>query len=224
MNLSQLELLLELNYQQKLINMKSNIDIVVIHDDIKKYSVLITKLKESFEKVEIIDDPHDGISYVVDHLAEKIIVVLDIDFGEDEINGYDVLKKIRERSYLVEVIILSARDLPNEGMLEHINQLFGLKAFDYVIRGKPKWQDKLQESILRAKTEIENSIDSTIEDWILKNKNDKDKPVYITTNGDSYSLNDILNEIRLQTIIGKDFTRKMNSLTIDLLLRNKESL
>lgn len=73
--------------------MQSNIDIVVIHDDIKKHSFLMTQLEGLFENVELIDDPDKGINFVLDHLTDKIIVVLDIDFGQG-LNGYDVLKKL----------------------------------------------------------------------------------------------------------------------------------
>ena len=76
----------------------------------------------------------------------------------------------------------------------------------------------------KAFNNLKNSLDNTIEDWIISNESDKDKPIYFTSSGESYTLNEILKEIRLQTPIGKEFSSKLNSLTIDLLLRKRENL
>ncbi|MFL0096117.1 hypothetical protein [Tenacibaculum maritimum] len=76
----------------------------------------------------------------------------------------------------------------------------------------------------KAYNHLKSSLDNTIEDWIINNKTDKEKPIYLTSDGETYSLNDILKEIRLQTPIGKEFSSKLNALTIDLLLRKKENL
>ena len=71
---------------------------------------------------------------------------------------------------------------------------------------------------------LENSLDNVLEDWIIQNDADKDHPIYLSLNNKSYSLNEILKEIRLQTAVEQYFSRKFNDLTIDLLLRNKENL
>jgi len=63
--------------------------------------------------------------------------------------------------------------------------------------------------------------------WVVENKEDKedkDKSIYFSSEGEAFSLNDISNEVRNQTKIGKDFAEKLNSLIIDLLLRGKEKL
>ncbi|WP_299886913.1 response regulator [uncultured Lacinutrix sp.] len=203
--------------------MKSDVDVVVIHDDIKEHSLIITNLKELYNNVKLIDDPEEGLNFVINHLTRKTIVILDIDFGNG-LNGYDVLEKIREHSFLVEVIILSAQDLPGTSLLDKIHQLFGLEAFDYIVRGKVGYDDLLIESVNRAKNKIKNNIASAIDEWVIENNEDKDKPIYFSSEGEAFSLNDISNEVRNQTEIGKDFAEKLNSLTIDLLLRGKEKL
>jgi hypothetical protein len=53
---------------------------------------------------------------------------------------------------------------------------------------------------------------------------DREKPYLLTRSGQSYSLNQILQEIRLQTEFGKGMERNILNLTIDLLARQKEQL
>lgn len=200
--------------------MKSDIEIVVIHDDIKEHSYLLTKLREDFENVRLIDDPDTGIEYVTGRYAEKIIVVLDIDFG-DGTNGYDVLEKIRERSFLIEVIILSAKDLPGEDIFEHINKLFRLSTFHYVVR-KSKYDDKLIETINKAKDKIENSISSAIEQWIKVQARDKrDKPYIINHEGRQFTLNDLKDAINQRTKEGLELEKKIKMMAIKLLMDKK---
>lgn len=200
---------------------KSNIDVVVIHDDIKKNSTLITLLKDDFLNVELIDDPEDGLGYVIEHLNEKIIVVLDIDFGQG-LNGYDVLKKIRDRSFLVKVIILSANDLPGTKMMENIHSLFGLQAFDYIIR-KSGSTEILIESVQKAKTAIENSVTGAIDKWISVQSRDKrEKPFLVDHAGRKYSLNDLKNEISLRTKEGLELEKKILMTAIKLLTKESD--
>ena len=194
--------------------MKSDIEIVVIHDDIKEHSYLLTKLREDFEHVTLINDPDKGIEYVNDNYAKKIIIVLDIDFGAGT-NGYDVLEKIRERSFLVEVIILSAK----EDVFDHINQLFGLNAFNYVVRGKSKSEDTVIESVFKAKVKIDNSISSAIEQWIeVQAKDKRNKPYVINHDGHTYTLNDLKDAINRRTKEGLELEKKIKMMAIKLLM------
>jgi len=200
-----------------MIEMKSDIEIVVIHDDIKEHSHLLTKLRESFTSVRLINDPDAGIEYVIDNIAEKIIVILDINFGEGT-NGYDVLEKIRERSFLIEVIILSAK----EEVIEHINQLFGLNTFNYVVRGKAKSETILIDSVLKARDKIDNSISGAIEQWInLQSKDRRDKPYLISHEGREYTLNELKREIKLRSEAGLELEKKIIMMAIKLMMNKK---
>jgi len=66
-------------------------------------------------------------------------------------------------------------------------------------------------------------VDAAIEDWLMANDLNSDKPVLITETN-QYTLREILQEIRLETPIGRDFVRKVNNLTIELIMRNKENI
>lgn len=77
----------------------------------------------------------------------------------------------------------------------------------------------------KAFTYMNTDISNVIEEWIKEHPEDKmDKPFFATTDGKSYTLKEILREIRLQTPLGVEVAKNINKLTIDLLMRNKEKL
>jgi len=201
--------------------MKSDINVIIIHDDIKPKSFLITKLEESFQNVILIDNPKEGITYVSEHYSEKMIIVLDINFGED-IDGYEVLEKIRDYSYLIEVIILSAEDLPGTDMIKNVNKLFGFDTFDYVIR-KPENQNKPIQSVLKAREKIDNSISVAVDKWIeVRDRDRRNKPYMIDHKGKQYSLEDIKKEITMRTEEGMEIEKNITMLAIKLMMDSSQ--
>ena len=193
----------------------------VIIDDVKeiKDHPLLFSIEDKYNNVSFFSNPVEGLHFVKSNLDINLIVLLDIEFSrDDEMDGHDLLKEIHESSSLIPVILWSGINETNEEFSDFINN----RAFGFLSK-----DSTIEESMLlidKAYIHLKNSLDNTIEDWIISNENDKDKPIYITTNGESYSLNDILREIRIQSEVGKDFAKKLNSLTIDLLLRKKENL
>lgn len=194
--------------------------IVVIENDFAKYKEdpLIWELQDKFSDFKPFERPDDGLEFIRKHLDKNMIVLLDIDFPANEKNGHVILEKITDMSKLIPVILWSGIDENTEPFKDFINN----HAFGFL--SKMTTTDEAMKIINKAVVFLENSLDNTIEDWIINKDEDKNIPVYVTTNGKSYSLNDILHEIRMQTEVGKDFSKKLNTLTIDLLLRKKENL
>jgi|SRR3954471_1750987 len=197
-----------------------DITVVIIENDIAKYKedALIWTLQDKFTHVEFCEKPDQGVKFIKTNLDKNMIVLLDIDFSGNEKNGHQVLEQITKMSKLIPVILWSGIDENKETFSDFINN----HAFGFL--SKTTTTDEAMQIINKAVIQLETSIDNILEDWIINKKEDKNKPVYLTTNGRSYSLNEILFEIRTQTEVGKDFSKKLNSLTIDLLLRKKEDL
>ena len=149
----------------------------------------------------------------------NLIVLLDIEFSEsDKSDGHKLLDEIYKSSALIPVILWSGINQTEEEFSDFINNhAFGFLSKDSTI-------EESMQIIDKAYIQLKTSLDNTIEDWIIESNEDKDKPIYISTEGKSYSLNDILYEIRSQTEVGKEFAAKLNALTIDLLLRGKKEL
>ncbi|WP_127138046.1 response regulator [Flagellimonas oceanensis] len=198
-----------------------DINIVVIDDNQKmQEDSLIWSLEDRFGKgnVHFFLTPKDGLVFIKENLQKNIIVLLDINFPEDQIDGHKALEEITGMSKLIPVILWSAIDENKEKFSDFINN----HAFGFI--SKTATIEEAIQIIDKAVKFLEFSIDNVIEDWIIDKNEDKDKPVYITSDGSSYSLNDILREIRQQSEVGKEFTKKFNELTIDLIIRNKENL
>ncbi|MBO3116965.1 response regulator [Winogradskyella sp. DF17] len=193
---------------------------VIIDDnkEIEEHPLLFT-LEDKFKNVKFFSNPQEGLNFIKSNLEINLIVLLDIEFSKDDIlDGHDLLKEIYSSSSLVPVILWSGINQANEEFSDFINnRAFGFLSKDCSIA-------EAMEIVDKAYLFLEKSIENSIEDWIIESPEDKDKPIYFSTEGDAYSLNDILSEVRNQTEIGKDFAQRLNALTIDLLLRGKEKL
>lgn len=197
--------------------------IVIIHDDMDEDYPLVVMLKSKYSEDNIIFFKHSqaGLDYVIENLGQKMVVLLDRNFKDkDDISGLKVFEKIREKTSLVYVVLISANsisDFTEDELKTLINKdLFKIERFisDY---------SHIINIIDEAVSNINIRVDAAIEDWIVSHNHNQDTPIYFT-NDKQYSLKDILSEIRLETDFGKDFVIKVNNLTIELLMRNKEKL
>lgn len=195
---------------------------VLIIDDnpALKEDALIWELEARFgaDSVVFIEDPIKALEFVSNNLDQNIIVLLDIQFPEDQMDGHRLLSEIRSLSHLIPVILWSGINEAKETFSDFINN----QAFGFL--SKTASSAEVMRMIDKAQEYFRTNLDNTIEDWIIQKEEDKDKPVYFTADGNSFSLNQILTEIRCQSDVGKSFAKKLNELTIDLLLRNKKSL
>ena len=198
--------------------------ILIIDDNISDTNPLIIHLKMSFKEAEIIlkQRASEGLKYILDNLNSKIIVLLDYDLGRGEPNGTEILLKIREKSSLVYIIIVTAKmveSIPPKDLMTFINK--DAMAFaDKTI--------SLSEKVQLVKDAIHSldvRVDCMLEEWIF-NKIDSEtsKPYLTTTSGEIFTLTDVLSEIRKRSELGKKMERNILLLAIDLLTRQKKQL
>lgn len=195
--------------------------ILIIDDDLKlNNDALVWELQEKFglDNVFFMPKPSEALNFIKENLDKNIIVLLDIQFPDNEMNGHNILSEIRKLSELIPVILWSGITERDETFSDFINN----NAFGFL--SKSATSEEMLSMIEKAENYFKTNLDNTIEDWIIQKDEDKDKPVYFTSDGKSYTLNEILYQIRTQTDVGKSFAKKLNELTIDLLLRKKENL
>src|SRR5680860_196858 len=194
--------------------MKSNTKIIIIDDQIKDNDELLIVLEENYSKVLTFESSVQAIEKLPEHYDDKIIILLDLSFPLKEPDGHKVLERIRQENKLTPVIIWSA---VNEVEEEEFSDLINNSAFGFLKRDVSIKEilNKLEE----ADNYLNSSVSGALEDWIKSHPGaDQDKPYIISVDGTELTLNDLLREVRLQTKIGQSFAKKLNKLTIDLLL------
>jgi len=147
-----------------------------------------------------------------------MIIVLDYFFGTNSrLDGAEVLKKIRNISAIIPVILMTE----NEKKLNKFPELIENKLNYYVRKG-----DNILEKINNATQDFKYDVAETLEEWIEFRDNDTRKKPYMikAETGQEYTLDEILLEVRQQTNFGKEFLKDFYSLTIKLLLLDKERI
>ncbi len=199
--------------------------IVVIHDDISEISPIMVEMKVKYGESNVILFQHSqiGLDYVLSNLGQKMVVLLDRNFHDGkEIDGIEVFEQIREKTSLVYVILVTVSkisEIDGEVLKKLINKdLFKLESFtsDY---------SKILGLIDEALLVLGVRIDAVIEDWIMRHPKDKREQVILKTkDGRSYTMNDILESIRMQTEVGVNFEKNLLKLAIELFSRQKLKL
>lgn len=204
--------------------MTNDTKIVVIDDLLPNNSPLLVLLREKYngKNVSLFQNPQEGLDYVLGHLSNKIILILDLGFGNGQMQGIDIFERITNETSLIYIIILTSQDLgqiPKSDLKKMINN----DAMALVDR--TEGYKKVLEYVDKAAHQLETRVDCVIERWITKHSDEeREEPYLVTRSGEKYTLNNILKEIRQQTDFGKEMERKILYLTIDLLNRDVEKL
>jgi len=202
----------------------SKLNIIVIDDNIKKTDPLLVQLQLNFKEANIIlkENAKEGLEYILDNLNNKMIVLLDYDLGAGEPNGTEIFLKIREQTALLYVIIITAKlidDISNKELVTYIN-----KDALAVIDKTTSLEDKIK-LIKDAIHTLDVRVDCVLEQWILNHSEDEQNEPYLTTtSGETFTLKDVLREIRQQTDFGRKMERNIMVLAVDLLTRGKKQV
>ncbi|MCP5061553.1 MAG: response regulator [Ignavibacteriae bacterium] len=200
--------------------MDKNINIIIIEDnEALKDTSLIWELEEIYKKVYFFTNPDEALEFISNNFTKHLIVLLDIDFPENTKNGHQILEELRGISFNIPVVLWSGINEYKESFSDFINN----KVNGYIKK------DATSEEALKIINNVANNyqvnIEHSLEEWISQHPQmEKNKQIFKTSEGKSYSLNDILIEIQMQTSIGKEFSKRLSKLTIDLLMRNIETL
>jgi hypothetical protein len=202
---------------------KSSLKIIVIDDHLKETDPLLVHLKLNFQDAQIIlkNNAMDGLNYIFNNLNNKMIVLLDYELGAGE-TATHFFSEIREKTSLLYVIIITAKlinDIPCNELATYIN-----KDAIAIIDKTVSLVDRMN-CVKKAVHSLDARVDSILEQWILNHSDDEQNTPYLTTaSGQTYTLKNILTEIRQGTDFGKDMERKILLLAIDLLTRGKKQI
>lgn len=199
--------------------------IVFIDDNMKEgldnpFVRSIGKLQKDAD-LSVFTDPSEGLNYILDNLNNQMIVFLDCKFDGYGLQGINVLKKIRERTSLLYIVMMSANaisQIPGLDIIEMINE-------DYI------WFFDRNNGTFNNANELINQIkrlwrtrfDCILEAWILRHPEDARKYAYREVGGKSFTWAEMLNELRQQTPAGKVFEGMINEYYIYQLLNTEKN-
>jgi|GEM_PF-424107 len=200
--------------------------IVVIHDNIEESSPIMVEMSVKYGSSNILLFKHSqvGLDHVLNNLGQKMVVLLDKNFYDGkEIDGIKVFEKIREKTSLVYVILVTVSkisEIDGDTLKMLINKdLFKLESFtaDY---------KNIIELVDEARKHAARLMEANESDVVLDKTNGAfhvagTPAVSKSREGHSYSMNDILDSIRKQTKIGVTFQQNLLKLAIELFSRQK---
>lgn len=189
---------------------KSKTIIYILDDELKANHPIKIKLEQYFDVVILFKKATDAINAVKESLGNKVIMLLDLKLSGGE-SGYKTLATLRDISYQIPVIVWTAVD---EKSSEFFN-LINLKT--YAIRDKDESIENIVEIVKQADEDVSYSLSNALEKWIKAQPGNHDVPFIISTGGTTYSLNQMLDDVRKDTPKGKEFTQDLVKLTIELM-------
>ncbi len=202
----------------------NNTEIVIIDDSFDIFDPLVVELREKFPEtnVSVINNPDEGLSFVLSNLSKKMIVLLDYNFKTGQPKGHDILLKIREKTSLVYVIIMTAKQfstIPHTELVDFVNN-----DTLAVVQNTVDTAEVLR-LVSKAAQQLSVRVDCILEQWISNHSEDEQNEPYLsTTSGEILTLKDVLKEIRKQTALGQKIERNIMMLAVDLLTRGKKQV
>lgn len=192
--------------------------IIVVDDTMGEKDPFIVELKLDYQKtanVSYFTKVDDAMTFVDEHMSERMIIIMDCRFGSVW-QGVDAVMKLREKTSLVYVIMISANNvnqLSSNDIMSLINtdNIYFIKNTD--IAGAKEKIDKIQ-SLWKVR------FDCVLEQWLIRHPEDNSKEAFSeVSTGKTYTWEDILVELRKQTSVGKSFEKKLNDYYIHQLNR-----
>ena len=202
----------------------TNQQIVIIDDDPEMWErPLFLKLVQKYGNNHIIwkENPQEGIEYLKQNLHVRTIVILDYDFGSKS-NCIDIFQEIQTQSTLLFVILNTAKDI-SEIKASDLKIFINNHLTSLV--DKTDGYEKTLSEVEEAIKHLNNRVDCILEEWILRHEFfTREKPYIKDENGTLLSMNDVLDNIREDTDLGRKMSSNIISTAISLLQRDINKL
>lgn len=198
--------------------------IVFIDDNIPNAEEpLVQTLQAEFPESDcsnVFTNPNEGYEYVRDHMNEKMIVFLDWKFSNSNSNGLDILRKIREQTSLLYVVMMSANEVTNFQSQDIISMMNEESFFYYDSNNDDDYSIAIN-LVKKIQIDSDSRFDSVLEQWLVRHPEDSDK-IAIKSSKHTYTWSQMLTELRLQTEVGKSIQRLLNQLLIFKIRQSNE--
>lgn len=181
--------------------------IIIVDDTMGKMDPFVINMKINYAADAVIsyfDNVEDAMTFVDNHMAERMIIFMDCKFGSIW-QGIDAVIDIRKKTALIYVVMMSANpmsQLKSDDLIKLINteNIFFIKNTD---------EDGAKEKIEKIRSIWKSRFDCTLERWLIRHPEIADKEAYSTVEK-KYTWKDILSELRMQTPAGKAMEQMVN--------------
>lgn len=200
---------------------KRKTTILVIEDDrTQQQNAFVLEVKIAFENIIFKENTTNALAFVKDNLETKFIILLDLAFPTNQMQGIKFLGELRDLSKLIPVIVWSGKDSIEDAEYQKM-----INDSTFAFLSKSASSEEIVTVLCKADEYLNSQIDTAVESWLEKHtEEEKNKPFLTSADGQHYSMNDLLKEIRMQTPFGQSIALDINKLTLNLLFRNKENL
>lgn len=191
--------------------------IIIVDDNMKPTDAFIMWMKKKVLNAEVVSfrTVEEALSFIFEHLEEKMIIFLDCKFNMG-LQGVDGLMKIREKTSLVSVVMMSANSLNQMENLE-LEAMINSDKLYFIKNGDLMKAEKLVAEIQKKWV---SELDCVLEQWVKNHNSEvRSKPYMVTSEG-VLSLNDVLVRIRMRTSLGLKLEKQILQVAVDSLTKN----
>lgn len=191
--------------------------ITIVDDNMKPTDAFIMWMKKKVLNAEVVSfrTVEEALSFIFEHLEEKMIIFLDCKFNMG-LQGVDGLMKIREKTSLISVVMMSANSLNQMENLE-LEAMINSDKLYFIRNGDLKKAEKLVAEIQKKWV---SELDCVLEQWVKNHNSEvRSKPYMVTSEG-VLSLNDVLVRIRMRTSLGLKLEKQILQVAVDSLTKD----
>lgn len=197
--------------------MEKDFYIIIVDDNMKPTDPFIMWMKRKVLNADVVSyrTVEYALGFIFGHLEEKMIIFLDCKFNMG-LQGVDGLKRIREKTSLVSIVMMSANSLnqmENSELEAMINsdKLYFIKNDDL---------RKAEELVAKIQNKWVSELDCVLEQWVKSHNSEfRSKPYMVTSDG-VLSLNDVLVRIRNRTPLGLKLEKQILQVAVDSLTKD----
>jgi DNA-binding NtrC family response regulator len=176
---------------------KRKATVLIIEDDRTfQNDPFVIEVGTVFENIIFKENTNDALLFVKGNLDKKIIILLDLAFPANQMNGIKFLEELRNLSKLIPVIVWSGKDnIDNTEYQKMINDS------TFAFLSKSASSEEITETLRKADDYLNGQIDTAVESWLENHtEEEKNKPFLASADGHNYSMNDLLKEIRRRNL------------------------
>ena len=191
--------------------------IIIVDDNMKPTDAFIMWMKKKVLNAEVVSfrTVEEALSFIFEHLEEKMIIFLDCKFNMG-LQGVDGLMKIREKTSLVSVVMMSANSLNQMENLE-LEAMINSDKLYFIKNGDLKKAEKLVAEIQKKWV---SELDCVLEQWVKNHNSEVRSRPYMVTSEGVLSLNDVLVRIRMRTSLGLKLEKQILQVAVDSLTKD----